>query len=369
MSKSTPRGIRETRPGVWEVRVSQGYRRDGRRRTVSRTVHGTEDDALAARAGLEAEMGRSPTLGDPMTLDEYFWGRFLPGRRRTTTRANAETCESIYRCHIAEKLGSHDLASIDYPMVREWVSRLPPQSATTYVRVLRTVLNQARMDGLIESSPMGDGYRFRMPKGRRTAPLPVWGPDELTRCMATLAGDRIYPLWLVMVGAGLSRSEALALDWDGVSWREGDGHHLATVTVAGAFTARDGMKDPKNDRRYRRVPVAEPFSDELWACRRESGPLCVGKMGSRMSANYISKYWKRLFEPGHALDGMPFVGLNRMRATYSTMMQAAGVSDTVINAMQGRSHGSEVLYSNYLNPYAETFERSARAMGRMVDGC
>ena len=39
-----------------------------------------------------------------------------------------------------------------------------------------------------------------------------------------------------------------------------------------------------------------------------------------------------------------------MRATYSTLAQSAGVDPTLINAIQGHSEGSEVLYSNYLNP-------------------
>ncbi|EHF02979.1 hypothetical protein HMPREF1008_00020 [Olsenella sp. oral taxon 809 str. F0356] len=128
------------------------------------------------------------------------------------------------------------------------------------------------------------------------------------------------------------------------------------------------MKEPKNDRRYRSVPVSQPFSDALWACRGATGPLCVGRQGRRMSPNYLPKRWKRLFAEGHALHGLPFVGINRMRATYSTLMQRAGVDHTVINAMQGRSRDSRVLYTNYLNPYEGTFGESADAMGRVVNG-
>ena len=51
-----------------------------------------------------------------------------------------------------------------------------------------------------------------------------------------------------------------------------------------------------------------------------------------------------------------------MRATNATMMQSAGVDSTVINAMQGRSRDSKVLYSNYLSPYQETFDSAGRAM-------
>ena len=38
---------REIKDGVWQVRVSVGYRPDGSQRVVSRTVHGTAQDADA----------------------------------------------------------------------------------------------------------------------------------------------------------------------------------------------------------------------------------------------------------------------------------------------------------------------------------
>ena len=358
---------------VWEIAVSSGYRTDGKQRRVTRRVHGTERDAQRAIVLLADKMGRTPTLGDSTTLDDYFWGFFLPGRIAQTTRANVETCQSVYRCHIAHELGGRDIGSIDNVIVQRWVDRLPPQSAPTHVRVLRSILNQAAFDHVIHESPMSDGYTYRMPKGRRKAPLPVWGVTEVTTCLDALSGDRLYPLWLVMVGAGLSSSEALALDWERVMWTDvmgmdGVGHHQATVTVRGAYTSRDGMKEPKNDRRYRAVPVAQPFSDRLWTCREETGPLCIGRQGGRMSPNYLPKRWKRLFGEGRALHGLPFVGINRMRATYSTLMQSAGVDHTIINAMQGRSRDSKVLYSNYLNPYGSTFGNSADALSHVVSG-
>jgi hypothetical protein len=49
-------------------------------------------------------------------------------------------------------------------------------------------------------------------------------------------------------------------------------------------------------------------------------------------------------------------------------MQQAGIDRTVINAMQGRTDNSPVLYTNYLNPGTETFSESASAMSRLVSG-
>lgn len=370
---------REIRPNVWEIGVSSGTREDGRRRYVWRTVHGNEVEADAAIVRLASEMGRCLSTGDSMTLDTYFWGYFSPMKHATTTNANANTYDSHYRTHIAPHFGQWDLSQIGNLEIQRWINQLPPQSAPNYVRTLRAILNQAHFDHLKDDAPMGGEYRYKMPKGRRNTPLPVWGAQEVGMAMSRLRGEQLYPLFLVMAGCGLSRSEALALDWEDISWNkvlmmDGREHWSATVTVNAAFTSEDGMKEPKNDRRYRSVPMLPPFSDELRGCMG-SGPICQSKRhtkdgwkltGHRMTPAYVPKRWKALFGKGRPLEGLPYVEIGRMRATYSTLMQRAGVDRTIINAMQGRTDNSPVLYTNYLNPGGDTYVESAAAMSALV---
>lgn len=360
---------KEVRPGVWQIRVSAGYKKDGSQRRASRTVHGTERDADMAIARLADEMGRRPTLGDSYTLDDYFWGKFIPGREASTTKTNVLNHCSNYRNYIAPYFGQWDIGEIDNRAVQQWIYTLPPQSAQCYVRTLRATLNQARFDHVISTSPMAD-FQFRMPKGRNTAPLPVWGVEEVAECLVRLKGNRLYPLWLVMVGGGLSRSEAHYNDWENIKWvritgLDGEGHWTAYVPVLGACVCYDGMKDPKNDRRYRVAPIQPVFADPLHECM-DTGPLLKAKAGNRLYPGYINVLWKELFEEGHPLEGMPFVWLNRMRATYATLMQQAGVESSIINAMQGRSKDSPILYTNYLNPGKSTFVAAAGKMEELV---
>lgn len=370
--------LREVRPGVWEVRVSKGYRDDGKQRVAYRTVKGSEADAIAESVRLADEMGRCLTTGDPMTLDTYFWGYFMPLKESTTTKANASTYRSHYRAHIAEHFGQWDITRIGNVDVQHWISGLPPQSAPNYVRTLRAILNQAHFDHIISESPMEE-YRYRMPRGRRSTPLPVWGAEEVAIAMQRLKGEQLYPLWLVMAGGGLSRSEALALDWSDISFCEivmmdGRKHWAATLTIGKAFTAEDGMKEPKNDRRNRVVPLQPPFSDALHEVVG-SGPICQSRKhtkdgwklsGKRMTPSYVPKRWKELFAEGGPLHGLPEVKLGRMRATNATMLQRAGIDRTIINAMQGRADNSPVLYTNYLNPGIETYSESAQTMGLLL---
>lgn len=359
----------EVRPGVWYIRVSCGYKRDGTRRTKRETVHGTERDAAMAIMRLGSEMEACVSIGDEPTLGEYFWLVFLPLKQSTTTKANANTYKHIFRNHIEPTFGDVDITEIDNIAIQRWINTLPAQSAPAYVRTMRAVMNQAAFDHVIPSSPMRD-YGYRLPKGRKTQPLPVWTPQEVGECLKRLQGHPLFPLWCCMTGCGLSRSEALALDWENIAFAEitaidGEPHWTALVDVHGACTAEDGMKETKNSRRERTVPMQPLFADALHPYMDE-GPICKSYHGTRLTPDYVPKKWKKLFEDGQPLHGMRFVHINRMRATYLTMMQQAGVDATIINAIQGREENSEVLYTNYLNPHLDIYASAAARMENVI---
>lgn len=220
-------GVRELRPGVWEVYAMCGYTRTGKRRRVSRTVHAT------------------------------------------MTAANAKIHDSIYRVHISPLLGSMYTGSITHLDVKRWISQLPPQSAPNHVRTLRSVLAQASYDGIIPESPM-EGRRFRMPMGRDTTPRPVRGAHEVMDALSRPAfrQSHLFGLCCLMCRSGLSRSEALAIDWESIRWESALGmdaqeHWTAYVSIDSAVTTEDGLKGPKNSRRYRSVPTPSVFADPL----------------------------------------------------------------------------------------------------------
>lgn len=349
------KGIRR-RGEKWEVRVTCGYRRDGRPRTVSRTAR-TEKEAEELRVRLLAEMGRMPTMGDPLTLDAYFWGIFLPRVEATTTRANRDFYSSAYRTHVSPALGALDVAEVSFARVQAWASGLPAASAPAYVRCLRAVLRAAWADGLLPEEPMRQ--RLRLPR-RDGAPKEVWTAEEAAECLRRVRGEDIEPLVLVMLGAGLSASEARARDWADL------GEGCLSVSVGSAYTGRDGIKGPKCGRRWRTAPVLPQCAERLEVLRRAcggEGPICVNRRGARMGPGTTPRRWAALFAEGGALEGMRRIEMNRLRATHETLMQQAGVSDSLNAAIHG--HSQKVAYSNYLRPAEGAYE-AARAVGEVV---
>lgn len=348
---SKPGHIREVRPGVWEVSVQHGLRRDGSPRVAYRTVHGTEADADRERDRLAAEMGVARTLGDHLTLDDYFWRTFVPRKEASRTKSTVDFYTSAYRVQIAEAFGQLDVGSIPKPAIRTWAANLPAQSAPAYVRALRAILRSAWEDELIADEPMRG--RLDLPS-RDTRPAPVWTAEQVTDALSRLRGVDIEPLALVMLGAGLSASESRALDWSNLS------ADCSEVTVAGAYTQRDGMKGPKNARRYRTVSVMPTCAERLRELR-STGPICLNRRGQRMGPGTVAKRWSALWESG-VMDGIPRIAMNRLRATHETLMMRAGVSDALNSAIHG--HSQKVSYSNYLAPAsAEAVEAAKVANG------
>ena len=358
---------REVRPGVWVVTVASGRRKDKSRRTKSVTVYGTEDDASAARVRLAAEMGRSPSLGDSMTVGQYFWGIFVPRKEASRTRSTVDFYTSAYRSQIEETFGRMDVDTVPKSVIRTWAAGLPAQSAPNYVRALRAILRSAWDDGLIAEEPMRG--RLELPS-RDTRPGRVWTAEQASEALSRLRGADVEPLALVMVGAGLSASESRALSWGDLS------PDCSEVTVEHAYTQRDGMKAPKNPRRYRTVPVLPVCAERLRELRG-TGPLCLNRRGRRMGPGTVSKRWRELFRgprcdmrtrkelPPDRLWGLPWIKMNRLRATHETLMLRAGVPDALNSAIHG--HSQKVAYSHYLAPVSADAMGAAMAANGLVE--
>lgn len=94
-----------------------------------------------------------------------------------------------------------------------------------------------------------------------------------------------------------------------------------------------------------------------------AGPVPTGR---RLTPDRVPERWKSYFTEGGCLHGLPFVWINRMRATYATLMQGAGIDSILINALQGRSQNSEVLDANYLNPYHQSFLYASQSLNRRL---
>ncbi len=329
----------------YEVQATNGYRPDGKRRRVSRRVHGTMRDAQALAVRLDLEMGSSPALGSGATLDGYFEGVFMASHADLdpSTLANYRT---LWRLHVSPRFGSRPVAEPSPAEVQTWVSSMTRGNAVHAAKLLRSVLRDAWYMGLLPSEPMRRPLRY--PKAA-CGKLDVWDGSEVLYALSRLHGHRLLPLVAVMVGAGLRRSEAMALRWEDVTFSPG----YARMTIARGAHAEDGST--KNPESVRTVAVMEPFASILAECRGE-GWVCPMR-----DAGWVARLWRSLFAEGRELEGMRYIPMKQLRATNTTLMHEAGVPDTTLSMVHGHTD-VRTDYRHYIAPTSTAADTAAKML-------
>lgn len=331
--------------GVWQVQASGGYRVDGRPRRVSRTVHGSYEDARTAAIALELELGGNPALGSGITLDAYFEGVYLKGHADLDPKT-VSNYRTLWRLHVSPKFGSRELADPPAAEVQRWVSSMPRGTAVHSAKLLRAVLRDAWYLGILPQEPMRRPLRY--PKAVY-GKLDVWGADEVLDALSRLHGHKLAALVAVMAGAGLRRSEAMALRWEDMDWRDG----YVRMTVSRSARRADGLT--KTEGSVRTVAIMEPFASALAACRMDGGPVCP------MNERNVKRNWQALFADGGALHGMRYIPMKQLRATNTTLMHEAGVPDTVLSLVHGHTD-VRTDYRHYIAPTSTAADTAARML-------
>jgi len=375
---------RQLPSGRWQVRVSAGLRADGTQRTVSATVD-TSEEADAKIVEIAAELGKAPEFARGITLEAY-WRYYGATKGQRLARATYQRYEGCMRRRVLPFLGQKDISKVTHSDVQSVVLSCKTRSEGDQVRrSLSAVLGQAVSDGALRSNPCKG--KIELPRDEGKAPdfskdpfgaiegtSNVWTPQQVLQAMPLLKGTSYETVWLLMVGAGLRLEEAMALRWADVRKVEISGREVVQVAVWRAKTYADGVKPTKTKRSVRIVAVSEPFASRLWELRKSPE-----EQVSPRSVSNISQGWRRLWIPvtsnkarkkdrikGIMVDGVyppiPYVPLSRMRATHASMMQAAGVIDSLNAAAHG--HSQKVSYKHYQR--ADTLKASV-AVGELLD--
>lgn len=370
--------IRKLDSGKYLVRVSNGYKRDGKRNVLS-GVCDTEREAEFMRMQFVILAGKMPNLGDDMTLDEYYNGFFVPGRKSHLANSTMQRYEQSYSCHIKPVFGYRGMSTIKHAEIQALIYTLPYYTAKHVAQTLRAILRSAWDDDLLDVEPMRHRLKF---KANERPQRGVWSAETVMQAMPLMQGTPFEALWLLMIGAGLRREEAYALFWRDIAFERvtsitGDESYYCTAAIDDAVTLPDGRKCVKTAFSERVAVVAEPFAKRLHELKgAPEEPIC------KLSLHRVSRSWSNMWQKrplkkdgtpyaadnpryykGRMLDaGIPYVQLSRMRATHETLIQSAGVVDTLNARLHGRSDASQVGYRNYLNPDLDAFRQAADAM-------
>jgi integrase len=153
-----------------------------------------------------------------MTLSAWLedWtNKALPASDRKQDTIDLST--AIARKHLVPTLGGRPMnrirpSDIETLIVTKRKAGLAPSTVRTIYTVLRAALDIAVRDGLLSRNP-ATAVRRPSVERRDAAYLTV---DDAQRLLESMTGERLEPLFRLMLATGLRRGEALALHWSDV---------------------------------------------------------------------------------------------------------------------------------------------------------
>jgi hypothetical protein len=268
-------------------------------------------------------------------------------------------------------MGGTDISSITCAQIQYRLDGMTHDNALHAKRCLSSVLTYAVGRGLLAENPM-HGHKFDVPEKEVSQSdfeddpfaaieesADVWELSTVLDCYERIRGLPLEPAWLACVGAGLRVEEAMALRKVDVRRVEVEGVEVTQLAVHAASTPVERGKATKTRQSVRIVTMLEPFGSRYWELREmvgePKGLVCTASPGNQNRAwhNYFNppKLHKRMSMERVTrgrLEGLPYVPLARMRNTHATLMQQAGVMDSINAAMHG--HTERVSYEHYMRP-------------------
>lgn len=367
MTKRT--GQIEKRGNRYRARLFVGTKADGSRRNVSKTFD-TRREAETWLMEQSVELGRRPDLSAGITLCAV-WDLFVADKGKHLVKKTMQAYTSLMNVHWLPTMGDADVSTITCAQVQYRLDSMTHENALHAKRCLSSVLTYAVGRGLLAENPM-HGHKFDIPAKEVCAAdfdddpfsaveerREVWDVITALRCMELIEGLPLEPAWLACIGAGLRVEEALALRKIDVRRVTVGDHEVTQLAVHAARTPEDGLKVTKTRQSVRVVPMLEPFGERYWNLREAvddpKGLVCTA------SARTQNRAWHNYFTPPklHSrmsmervtrgrLQELPYIPLAKMRNSHVTLLQEAGVSDSINAFDHGNSEA--VVRRNYQRP-------------------
>ena len=380
-----PQGVYPDKHGGWYIKATIGVDHlTGRRVQVTRRGFRTAAEAARARRELSEQVstGRlkpsAPVATVNELLDLYLDGLDADQRLSAKTRFD-------YR-HYADKyvrphLGARKVRDVTPDLVLAWQRKLAKEGSTktarglsaNTVRLARAPLagafKLAVATGMVAVSPLGAAARPRAP---RSIPR-HWTPEQAREFLALMEGDRTWPVWAFLLGAGLRIGELVWLRWANADLERRAVHVVDFVSTLGydlvpsSGKSRDAVRTIELDdglvgvlRKQRKLQAAERLEAAQW----EESDYVFTKPGG---GHYHPQYLSRLLGTYSAELGLPRLTAHGLRHTSATLMLANGVPPKV--AAERLGHADPTLFINLYSHVTPTMQReTAEKIGQALFG-
>jgi len=224
-------------------------------------------------------------------------------------------------------------------------------------RVLSVALNAAVRWGMISYNPL---VKTRIVYGNgETRRYKAYSPDELLEVFKAFRGCPGESVVIIMAYCGLSREEALGLDWEDVNFDTGEIDMHKAWTMVGNKAV---LGEPKNKWRERYGYL------DGWGLERikelgegKSGPLWPGIANERIRPTSAYRAFRRRMEKA----GLRVIPINHLRHTHATISLASGVDVAVVSKDLGHAQISTTANA-YLRPQEQARKDAAESFAQAM---
>lgn len=346
------RGSLLKRGETWSYVLYLGRGPDGKKQ--QKWVGGFRTRREAEAALTEAlERVRTGTWADPgrQTVGEYLED-WLTAVRPSLRSSTATSYEHTLRKWVIPRIGhlrlgalsSAKLSALYGELLRsgrhDGKGGLSARSVAYTHRIVTHALKDAVSWGLLARNPAAhvDPPRVARPE------MEVWSQQEIQRFLASVADDRLYALWTVLLATGLRRGEALGLRWDDVDL---DRRRLSIQRAVTVVDYEIVVSEPKTARGRRSVSIDPTTAAVLVAHRKrqleerlawgpawqESGYVFTTEDGRVLHPQRVTQVFKRLASEA----GLPPIRLHGLRHTAATLALTAGIHPKVVSERLGHA--------------------------------
>ena len=346
---------------VWDAEVYTGYTADGRRdrkkvtRKTKRAAELEEAKLIAKRDAMRGRSGR-------MTLGDYIDDRYWPVTSKRLAATSLDTYEKEIRLRIKPSLGNMDIRDISRVQIQRMVDSIATESvARKTIGVLKTILNEAKGDGLIIVNPAQATFALPKKGRKRDNGLVLTTFEQIDGLLAIVlekGSQSVQRIAYTGLLQGLRPEERYALDWADIDL---DAETIAVRQAYVIASPRHGgrqMKETKTERSVRLLPMHPGFAEWAAGIPRGGGAFIVGADGKRISPSTAQKRWSRFLEDN---PDAPKVTIENMRHSFATSYLHAGGNIADLSLMLGHADINTTL-RRYVRPNVDDLRRGMRAV-------
>lgn len=315
---------------------------------------------------LRIQEAQKPAEDRPIKFREIAenWERL---HREEITQRTWNNYEPHYR-EILARCGDKQIQDVT---AQEVINHLTTAKAKGYSRtVVNSIRSLYRM--IFDYAVAQDQAQFnpvasiRLPKGlkqgKRIAPT-----DEQIKAIFAHVDDPfgLFPFFLLCTG--MRKSEALALTWTDVYFREREIH--VTKSIDYTVGANPQIKAPKTDAGVRIVPIIDILYDKLLKAKEASRSVYIfpahasnraGAGGGMMSLRGYEGAWLRYCQGAGLMEaGKPAITAHNLRHGTATLMFELGVDELTAQRILGHSR-VEITREIYTELRAKQNAKSVR---------